>query len=1348
MSSLSGLAGAPPLQKKAPTTRPATTFDDDFESMLEAPAVSVKQPSKKHPAKHTVRSIACNWFAGLFHAPHFVLQADSRKAVSFAGNEDSDEEYSPYPSLSTRPAAPGRFSNTKGVGAASTANNMQAAYRMLDSNEDDAVYVSQLHGKTQQEKQADAPAYNRTGASTGSSKHQTKEQQDEEFQRILASASASESPASGHRPQPRRNEAVRSASNVIDDVLGLTEEAMTGGGRQRDRRSMEPAATTSLRPSLQSAPIVVMAPPVRVSSPFETRDEDDGRDNDDADWDASATDLPLYETAKSAADKQTAAHSDGSGHRGNRSGMSVSLHEGEEVSMAEESTGMLSDSAFDAAFAAGFGEDEVGPMKTMKPQQAPVQPQPTQPASQPSLSILGSTGSSLSLLAGGSAFPKPQETTSAPQPALAENMDSLLSTNSRRRRVASAGVPALELKQQPDENAPRSLSPATRRRAVQPMSETFPTDNSAVSASHSRPVSVERKRMATDLGFDSSFGSPGASVLSPPLPSHPPSTHNVSNAMSAQDFAAAAVSPRTPGSAISSHRSPRGLVTSGSFYRNRPGSQPNAVPPLAELSPRTLSSNSNVVNLNRRSARSPNDDALSNFHPAVAEMPFRSSETSEGGYLDRKVTSLEGEIETLTTLLHRTTREREAEMEAANARWQAKLLAMQATHESEVQTLRSRLEARLQDTLVSSETSAATTMRVAQNRIRALELELADMKASNERTSLDTRVRHRDEIDAAVLERVTSAVHDAKAANAAEKAVLERRHADECAFLRRVHAEELEAWRARLQEASEVNMLAAQVRSVTKSVEDVQTKLSSEAGTAVASRMAALDAREKLLLDMEARMRSVTVHAEDESRRLQSLLASIEASMAGQRKQLEDDRARLDSESSRLSAWQAVIMKEVEATRTGALTERQQLQTVRLEVEQERRTVMADVAKMYREAQAAKDEGLRAKADALVEIDRLQGESRQELASLRAAIEATRLDLTALSVNRDTVAAEVRKLQNELALASGEKAAIESLRAQRDAEIAQATEQVATARRLQEEAQQDRVRAEQARQDAEQARHHAAQLEAAAAGERERAEATIHEISEERRSLVEERAGISRERQQLIQTRGRPSSTTGPMSTVLALPSTAYVSSVGAASKLGSFNGTSDYTYTTYGQGNNSNTMGGVPTGGNTVDARVAPLQPRNASALNTAAWTGNGTLTSTTASGGIGTGKQGVDAPVDRSSMRQMLADWQQDSAKATQALLADHEKLMFNIQARRGPTAAAPPPLPSPPSSSPLSYEDPGMSLIPRSTSGEYGRSGNVSASNASALGTSMRGEEGFSALEGTLASLGRLSDAHSTA
>ena len=68
-----------------------------------------------------------------------------------------------------------------------------------------------------------------------------------------------------------------------------------------------------------------------------------------------------------------------------------------------------------------------------------------------------------------------------------------------------------------------------------------------------------------------------------------------------------------------------------------------------------------------------------------------------------------------------------------------------------------------------------------------------------------------------------------------------------------------------------------------------------------------LEARERLVVDLEEASRTTQARAEEECRRLQGVLNAIEAGHQAQRSQTEEERVRLREEHARLEAMQMTL---------------------------------------------------------------------------------------------------------------------------------------------------------------------------------------------------------------------------------------------------------------------------------------------------------------------------------------------------------------------------------------------------------------------------------------------------------
>ena len=155
--------------------------------------------------------------------------------------------------------------------------------------------------------------------------------------------------------------------------------------------------------------------------------------------------------------------------------------------------------------------------------------------------------------------------------------------------------------------------------------------------------------------------------------------------------------------------------------------------------------------------------------------------------------------------------------------------------------------------------------------------------------------------------------------------------------MRRLHEEEIEAMKRQCAEALTVGKLAAQVQDGASQIEGLQRSLAERHTASEAARTAQLEARERLVTDMQRAASQARSRAEDETSRLSGLLSAIEGSDARRRHNTEEERVRLREEQNRLESLQASLQAEISVSRAQLEQDRARLENDRGEWEESKR---------------------------------------------------------------------------------------------------------------------------------------------------------------------------------------------------------------------------------------------------------------------------------------------------------------------------------------------------------------------------------------------------------------------------
>lgn len=282
------------------------------------------------------------------------------------------------------------------------------------------------------------------------------------------------------------------------------------------------------------------------------------------------------------------------------------------------------------------------------------------------------------------------------------------------------------------------------------------------------------------------------------------------------------------------------------------------------------------------------------------------------------------------------------------------------------------------------------------------------------------------------------AARDMKAVKeAAAKAdeIREEQHRGNLEALRSVHQEELESMRRRLADADRLAAAEAKLESAVSSFANLQMHISDRAKGLDAAHDAQLDARKRLVDDLELSAREARRQSESETVKLQGLLSSMDSVMRSIRSVSAHEHERLHTEQARLSSLQDALQSQAAASREALAIEsanlRARVTTQEATMAKHQDDIAAERASIKierEELEATKSEFERRKHRAEQEIDvkaRSLAKKEEALRKLQAQVEKQSADLDrrveaarALMLDADARDADLesreQKLQGEM----------------------------------------------------------------------------------------------------------------------------------------------------------------------------------------------------------------------------------------------------------------------------------------------------------------------------------------------
>ncbi|CAN0486601.1 unnamed protein product, partial [Ectocarpus sp. 12 AP-2014] len=244
-------------------------------------------------------------------------------------------------------------------------------------------------------------------------------------------------------------------------------------------------------------------------------------------------------------------------------------------------------------------------------------------------------------------------------------------------------------------------------------------------------------------------------------------------------------------------------------------------------------------------------------------------------------------------------------------------LALLASEKEAIAAKVARDEQRLQRDadLARDATAAAQTrafesevaLAAARARINQLEAEAAEntvrLAAVESRSASDLRAEQ---------ESCLKKISDAEARHQEDLRKAERRQEEALSELKRLHREELEGTRQRNSDSKTLETLAEQVQASAGAVKLLQSEMIERKKVSEVSREGHMDARERLIKELEQSARRAQQTAEDEVQRLQGTLMAMDQVMSALRGQNAGERERLRQEHLRMEALQGAMVAEVE----------------------------------------------------------------------------------------------------------------------------------------------------------------------------------------------------------------------------------------------------------------------------------------------------------------------------------------------------------------------------------------------------------------------------------------------------
>jgi len=298
---------------------------------------------------------------------------------------------------------------------------------------------------------------------------------------------------------------------------------------------------------------------------------------------------------------------------------------------------------------------------------------------------------------------------------------------------------------------------------------------------------------------------------------------------------------------------------------------------------------------------------------------------------------------------------------------QQKLEASQLQYEAVERQLRGEVELWKQK-LVSSATSQAQNPSVeasdalSQQVVQQKRM-IAQLEAENARLKDDAIIqslRQSEEVKY-MVEKHRQLTEEMEHSRQVEVQEVQARHDQSLAALKRIHSEELVSIKDRAKEGDVLTQISSQMKTTSGSLKLMEEQLHLKYKALEAAREGQMEARERLLSEMEQKARERADAAEAEGFRLKGLLVHMEHMVENLRSQSGEEKERLRMEHARLQTMQSSLEAERTALHARAQEENASIKHRLLELEgasrkvvEEKQAAAQDIAEGRRKFEADK----------------------------------------------------------------------------------------------------------------------------------------------------------------------------------------------------------------------------------------------------------------------------------------------------------------------------------------------------------------------------------------------------------
>ena len=336
------------------------------------------------------------------------------------------------------------------------------------------------------------------------------------------------------------------------------------------------------------------------------------------------------------------------------------------------------------------------------------------------------------------------------------------------------------------------------------------------------------------------------------------------------------------------------------------------------------------------------------------------------------------------------------------------------------------------------------------------------------------------------------------------------------ADLKRLHIEEIASIRQRSADAKLLESLASQVKQSAATLKILENKMITSKMASEAGRESQLEARERLIGDMERSARESMERSESQAARLQGSVSSVEDVMRSLRNQNIEERERLKAEHTRLESMQSSLMAERAQFLSFNQEERSKIADRWAALEAEKRMMEEDLVIRREEIDRERATLARERSD----FSRLQAEASRaaEAQVEEMAIEEKRLNEARSALMRDVGLFEQRQdaAKQDILTAENTRLELDGIRAKLDEDTAKFQAMGEELHKLGHDVHAKEAEAEQKMSEAERIRTEGINAQRTALAAKNSLDIERAKLAEERRRADDERVRVAHDKMSLL----------------------------------------------------------------------------------------------------------------------------------------------------------------------------------------------------------------------------------------